>query len=151
METALTVVAAFASAAAAGALLVGVFVILPLLLSLSVKDYPGTNTFVLARMDKLMPAAIAVAVAAGLALAVLLDDPVQRTAYATGAVALAAVAGVSIAALGPLNKAVRAIDPAAPRPDWRGLRVRWRTWHLVRVGLGQAGALLYVVGLVIAL
>lgn len=144
-------VSALTSSMAAGALLVGLLVVLPLLLREPVTRYPATNAFVLSRMDKLMPACTGVAVLCGALLAATLEAPVPRVLYAVGAVLLAGVAAVSLLALGPINAAVSSIDPAAPRRDWQQLRARWRRWHLFRVGLGQAGALAHVAALGLAL
>lgn len=151
MTVALTVVSSLASAAAAGALLVGLLVILPLLLSLPIEHYPRTNTFVLARMDKLMPVTVGTAALSGATLIVLLDEPVRQVFYAVGAIAFLGVVAVSAGILGPVNATVRAIDTTAPPPDWRGLRRKWRTWHWVRVALGQIGAILYAASLAAAL
>lgn len=144
-------VSALTSAMAAGALLVALFVILPLLLREPLARYPEMNAFVLSRMDKLMPVVTGVAVAGGLVLAVALETGQARVLYAVGAVLLAGVIAVSVGVLGPINASVRAIDIDAPRPDWCLLRDRWRRWHLFRVGLGQAGAVVYLVALVVSL
>lgn len=145
-------VSALSSAMAAGALLVALFVILPLLLSLPVERYPATNSFVLDRMDKLMPVCTGIAVLSGVLLAVVLDGPIAvRVLYVAGAALLFAVFAVSVGKLGPINASVRDIEAHDPPPDWRSLRLRWRTWHVVRVGCGQAGALSYVVALGVSL
>lgn len=144
-------VSALSSAMAAGALLVGLLVILPLLLREPVTRYPATNTFVLARMDKLMPVCTGIAILSGILLAAMLDATAARILYAAGAVLLAGVFAVSVLALGRINSTVAAIDPDQPRPDWVQLRSRWRRWHLFRVGLGQAGALAYAVALGVSL
>lgn len=138
------------SAMAAGALLVALFVILPLLLRQPVERYPATNAFVLSRMDKLMPVCTGIAVACGVLLAVALDHGPVQALFAAGAALLVGVIAVSVGLLGPINAAVRDIDPAHPRPDWPRLRERWRRWHLVRVGLGQAGAVLYAIALAVS-
>ncbi|GAA2009415.1 hypothetical protein GCM10009799_41610 [Nocardiopsis rhodophaea] len=147
MIEALISISSLASAMAAGALLVGLIVILPLLMSLSSERYPGTNAFVLHRMDKLMPTCTGIAILSGAALALLLDTPPVQAMYGLGAVSLGGVFAVSLGALGPLNTAIAAIDTRAPRPDWERMRMRWRTWHFIRVGCGQVGAILYAVAL----
>lgn len=144
-------VSALTSAMAAGALLVSLFVILPLLLREPLARYPETNAFVLSRMDKLMPVVTGAAVVGGLVLAAVLEAEPVRVLYAVGAVLLAGVFAVSVGKLGPINASVRDIDIDAPRPDWRQMRDRWRRWHLFRVGLGQAGAIAYMAALAISL
>lgn len=140
-------VSALSSAMAAGALLVALLVILPLLLREPVTRYPSTNAFVLSRMDKLMPVCTGVAVVSGAVLVMLLDETAVRAFYGAGAALLAGVFVVSVFAHGRINASIAAIDPDAPRPDWVRLRQRWRRWHLCRVGLGQAGALAYAIAL----
>lgn len=140
-------VSALSSAMAAGALLVALLVILPLLLREPITRYPATNAFVLSRMDKLMPVCTGIAVLSGTTLAVLLDESAVRAFYGAGAALLAGVFVVSVFAHGRINTSIAAIDPDAPPPDWARLRQRWRRWHLCRVGLGQAGALAYAIAL----
>ncbi|PZG18737.1 DUF1772 domain-containing protein [Nonomuraea aridisoli] len=147
MLEALMSISVLSSAMAAGALLVGLVVILPLLLSLPVERYPETNTFILARMDKLMPLCTGVAVLSGAALAATLEGTAVRALYGAGALLLAGVFAVSLGMLGPINASVRVIEVDRPRADWQELRLRWRNWHFVRVGFGQAGAILYGVAL----
>lgn len=147
MQDLLVPVSALSSAMVAGALLVGLLVILPLLLREPATRYPATNSFVLARMDKLMPVCTGVAILSGVVLTVLVDGTAARLLYGAGALLLAGVFAVSILALGGINSTVAAIDPDDPRPDWAQLRLRWRRWHLCRVGFGQAGALAYAIAL----
>ncbi|GAA1772255.1 DUF1772 domain-containing protein [Streptomonospora arabica] len=147
MRVTLMALASLSSGLAAGALLVGAVVILPLLLSQPVERYPAVNTFVLRRMDKMMPVCVGLAVLSGAVLAFAIQDPAGRAMYAVGALLLAGVVAVSIGRIGPINDAIGRMDTEAPRPDWRELRARWRNWHIVRVSCGQAGALLYTAAL----
>ncbi|MUL41474.1 DUF1772 domain-containing protein [Streptomonospora sp. PA3] len=131
------------SAMAAGALLVGLIVILPLLLSLPVERYPEINAFVLNRMDKLMPACTGIAILSGGFIAAATESRVAQVMFGAGALMLAGVFAVSLIKIAPINVLVQRIDIRNPRPDWQQLRQRWRNWHYVRVGCGQVGALLY--------
>lgn len=140
-------ISALSSAMAAGALLVARLVILPLLLREPVTRYPATNSFVLTRMDKLMPVCTSVAVLSGLVLTVVANGTAVRALYGAGAALLTGVFAISVLALGRINAQVAEIDPDDPRPDWTHLRLRWRRWHLCRVWLGQAGALAYAIAL----
>lgn len=137
------------NALVAGALVVALVVILPLLMAEPDERYPRTNVFVLRRMDKVMP------VLAGLALlatvAAVAAAATANAGWITGLHALAAVGlatllTISLAALRPLNAA---IDTRPGGAALGALRDRWRRWHIARVGAAQLAAIANATALIV--
>jgi uncharacterized membrane protein len=131
----LGVVALVGSGVAAGVLFAVALSIVP---ALSVMD---TGTFVYAHKllgrywDPTMPVIVLTSTLADGVLAVTVTGG-WRPLFATAAVLLLGVSGVSHLCNVPINRRVSAItDPSALPPDWEDPRPLWRRYHHLRTAL----------------
>jgi len=133
----LPLLAAVVSAAVAGALTVALLVLLPLLMAQPDDRYPETNTFVLRRMDTVMPLLTLLGI--GLSAGAVPAAPVVSAAVLHALAVLGLLVLLTVSAI--VLRRVNASIAAAPGPaELRVLRHRWRGWHLTRVGGALAAA-----------
>ncbi|MFI7121210.1 hypothetical protein [Amycolatopsis sp. NPDC049868] len=133
------VLAAVLSAGVGGALTVALLVLLPLLMREPDDRYPDTNTFVLRRMDTVMPILTVAAIAASVVSVFLAvsDQALAVVLHAAGATGLLALLTISAVVLHRINDTIAAgPDPSSLPP----LRARWRGWHLTRVSAALTAA-----------
>lgn len=115
MNEFLLAVSALSSGLSAGALLVALCVILPLLFAVPPAMYPWTNTFVLNRMDRLMPVCVGIAVLSNAVFSAVGDHFGAGWLFVGAAVSFAVVFATSLIKLRPLNTAIR--DHGTPWSD----------------------------------
>ncbi|MFE0256714.1 anthrone oxygenase family protein [Streptomyces sp. NPDC059010] len=151
MTEALSVLSIVVSGAVLGGLQVGLLVIEPVLRELKVDHYRLLNTLLAYRMDKLMPALVVLAALGDVALVVIVDHMTAAVLYGLAAAFLCGIAVVSRLRARPLYEWVERIDPTDPPPEWEDVRLRWRTVHQVRVGLGAVAVSLGAVAATVSL
>lgn len=108
--------------------------VLPALLVLPPARYIEMHRLLGANWDPIMPLIVLGTLAIDGALAFVASDA-ATWAYAISAVLLVGVAVVSHFGNVPINRRVKAVDPACVPADWQDPRLVWRRWHLIRVAL----------------
>lgn len=137
----LTMVALLGSGLTAGVLVSTVLGIMPLMATFPPDTYVVSHRYLWSRYDPFMPICFGLSVVAGGALTVLAPTSGARLLFGGAAVLLAVVMVISITKQVPINRWVRALDPAALPANWDTVdpRARWRGWNFVRTALACVG------------
>ncbi|WP_018542706.1 MULTISPECIES: DUF1772 domain-containing protein [unclassified Streptomyces] len=137
MSTLLAPLALLANGIAAGIMTATVIGIAPMMLSLPYERYVQTVHFLRPRFDPVMPLANGLTVLLDLLLAITAGDGLARAGFATAAVLLLCVMGISLTKNVPVNRYVMSLSPAVQPPDWAETdpRRRWRAWNTTRTAL----------------
>lgn len=133
----LEIVAIVASGLVAGVFLAIAVSVLPALRVLPADRYIDMHRRLGQGYHPTMPLTVNGGTAADLVLVFLTPAP-ARLLFAAAFLLMLGTQGVSHLANVPINKRIRAIDPAAIPADWDDPRPSWRSWHLLRTVLGMA-------------
>ncbi|WP_229698852.1 DUF1772 domain-containing protein [Wenjunlia tyrosinilytica] len=134
---------------AAGVLLCVAFSVVPAFAAMTAADYVEAHQLLGRRYDAIMPPIVIGSVLADVVLAVLTEPTAARVTFAAAAALLAGVALISQTRNVPINKRVKALDPAAVGPEWPDPRRLWRGWHLLRTALALAALVATASGVVL--
>ncbi|WP_306212622.1 anthrone oxygenase family protein [Actinoplanes sp. RD1] len=131
---ALSVLVLLGSGLTAGVLFAVALSVMPALRAMPADRYVYTHKLIGRHWDPTMPVIVLGSSGLAVTLAVL-GSGTARALYATAAVLLLGVSVVSHLCNVPINRRVKAVDPAAVPADWQDPRRLWRDWNLVRTGL----------------
>ncbi|MFF4739534.1 DUF1772 domain-containing protein [Streptomyces sp. NPDC001262] len=139
MERTLAVLVVVSSGVVAGVLFAVALSVLPALSAMPADRYVYAHQLLGRNWDPTMPLVVLGSTVADLVLAVAAPGS-SRVPFTAGAVLLLAVSVVSHFCNVPINRRVKAVDPADIPHDWQDPRPLWRRWHLLRTVLAVLGA-----------
>ncbi|KUO20109.1 anthrone oxygenase family protein [Streptomyces dysideae] len=123
------------SGVTAGVLFAVALSVLPALFAMETGTYVYAHQLLGRNWDPTMPVIVLSSTLLDVALAVAVPGT-GRVLFATAAVLLLAVSGVSHLCNVPINRRVKAItDPAVIPTDWQDPRPLWRRFHYLRTAL----------------
>lgn len=137
LTTLLEVVAIVASGLVAGVFVAIAVSVLPALRALPADRYIDMHRRLGQGYHPTMPLTVNGGTFADLVLVFLTPSP-ARYLFAGAFLLMLGTQGVSHLANVPINKKIRALDPAAIPSDWDDPRPSWQNWHLLRTVLGLA-------------
>ncbi|SFP82500.1 DUF1772 domain-containing protein [Amycolatopsis rubida] len=129
----LSVAVLVGSGVVAGVLFAVALSVLPALFEMPADQYVHAHQLIGRRWDPTMPVIVLASTAADIVLAVV--SPRGASWFAIAAVLLLGVSAVSHFCNVPINRGVKALDPAAIPADWQDPRPLWRRWHVLRTAL----------------
>ncbi|SPL99266.1 unnamed protein product [[Actinomadura] parvosata subsp. kistnae] len=132
------VLAILGSGLTAGVMFFVALGVVPTMRALPPDRYVRTHQLLGRNADRAMPMIVLTTVLVDVLLAILTRAAGPRTLFASAAALMAGVAGISQLGNVPINRRVRALDPAAIPQDWADPRPAWRRWHLLRTVLALA-------------
>jgi uncharacterized membrane protein len=113
--------------------------VLPALFAMPAERYVYAHQLIGRHWDPTMPLIVLSSTVVDGVLAIVIPGS-TRALFAVAAVLLLAVSVVSHYCNVPINRRVKAIDPASIPPDWHDPRPLWRRWHLLRTALAVLAA-----------
>jgi uncharacterized membrane protein len=137
----LSVVVLSGSGLAAGVLLAVALGVVPAFLGLPPDRYVQTHQLVGRSYDHVMPPVVLTTAVLDVVLVLVEPGAAARAGFAVAVVAMLGVVLVSQFGNVPINRVVKATDPAAMPAGWVDPRRRWRGWHLVRTWCAMVGLL----------
>lgn len=133
-------VALLCTGVAAGVLFAVAVSVVPALAALPPDRYVETHKLLGRNWDPTMPIIVLTATAGHLTLVAVADGAADRVLSGVAAALMLGTAAVSHLLNVPLNRAVKALDPAlGVGPGWFDPRPRWRRFHLVRTTFAVLG------------
>jgi uncharacterized membrane protein len=134
----LSVIVLVGSGIVAGVLFAVALSVLPALFEMPADRYVHAHQLIGRRWDPTMPVIVLGSTVADVVLAVV--SPRGAGWFAVAAVLLLGVSVVSHFCNVPINRGVKALDPAAIPADWHDPRPLWRRWHVLRTVLALLAA-----------
>ncbi|MET8005465.1 DUF1772 domain-containing protein [Nonomuraea glycinis] len=135
----LTVVALLGGGVTAGVLFGVAVSVVPALRDMTPGRYVEAHQLLGRNWDPLMPIIVLGTTGVDLLLSFLADGTGTRWAFGGAAALLFASSMVSHLLNVPMNREVKALDPAAALPpDWQDPRPAWSGWHRLRTTLAAA-------------
>ncbi|GAA4203682.1 DUF1772 domain-containing protein [Streptosporangium oxazolinicum] len=119
----------------AGVLFCVALSVVPALFALPPDRYVQTHKLVGRNYDPTMPLIVLTTAVVDVVLALVTPGTAPRSLFAVAAVLMLGVSVVSHLCNVPINRRVKALDPAAIPRDWMDPRPLWRRWHLLRTVL----------------
>lgn len=120
---------------AAGVLFAVALSVVPAMAAMPPARYVYVHQLLGKNWDPTMPLIVLGTVLLDIALAAGSGTLPRRTLLGAAALLMLAVSVVSHFRNVPLNRRVKALDPAQLPPDWHDPRPAWRRWHLTRTTL----------------
>jgi len=127
----------------AGVLFAVALSVLPGLLAMPADRYIYAHRLIGRNWDPTMPVIVLGSTVADIVLAFLAPGGTAGW-YGAGAVLLVVVSVVSHYCNVPINRRVKAVDPANVPADWTDPRPLWRRWHLLRTVVAVAAVVVNV-------
>jgi len=134
-ERLLAVVVVIGSGVTTGVLFSVALSVVPAFRALPPSSYVRLHQLVGQHYDRVMPPIVVLSTVVCAALAISGAGGTSRWLFSTGAACLLGVSLVSQFGNVPINRRVKALDPASVPPDWTDPRTTWQTWHLLRTVL----------------
>jgi uncharacterized membrane protein len=135
----LTIAVTVSSGIVGGVLFAVALSVLPALSAMPVGQYVYAHKLIGRNWDPTMPVIVLSSTVVDSVLAFLVPGS-ARVLFMVAAVLLLAVSIVSHYCNVPINRRVKAVDPASIPPDWHDPRPVWRRWHLLRTALAVFAA-----------
>lgn len=135
----LTVVALLGSGTTTGVLFGVAVSVVPALRDMTPDRYVEAHQLLGRNWDPLMPIIVLGTTGVDMLLSFLADGAVARLSFGCAAALLFASSMVSHLLNVPINRKVKALDPAAGLPPgWQDPRPAWSRWHRLRTALAAA-------------
>ncbi|GHH72130.1 hypothetical protein GCM10017673_26730 [Streptosporangium violaceochromogenes] len=135
MRDVMGAVALVGSGLTAGVLFCVALSVVPALRALPPDRYVQTHKLLGRHYDPTMPLIVLTTAVADVLLAVVTSSTGPRSLFVIAAALMLGVSAVSHLCNVPINRRVKALNPAAIPEDWMDPRPLWRRWHLLRTAL----------------
>ncbi|MGW2255598.1 anthrone oxygenase family protein [Kitasatospora sp. NPDC001660] len=133
----------------AGVLFAVAISVMPALIAMTPERYVATHKLLGRYYDRIMPFVVTGSALIDVVLAVRAAGT-PRLLFGAAALCMVGVAVVSQTRNVPINRRVKATEPADLGPDWQDPRPQWRDWHLVRTCCAAAGCTLTAAAVVLS-
>lgn len=135
MRDVMGTVALVGSGLTAGVLFCVALSVVPALRALPPDRYVQTHKLLGRNYDPTMPLIVLATAVVDVLLAVVTSPTGPRSLFVIAAALMLGVSVVSHLCNVPINRRVKALNPAAIPEDWMDPRPLWRRWHLLRTAL----------------